>query len=46
MTLTAASDWLQRRLTEMPDTPAPVLAFLAEHGRTRKVRAAAARRVG
>ncbi|GAB7108676.1 hypothetical protein JCM4814A_69900 [Streptomyces phaeofaciens JCM 4814] len=41
--LSTASDWLQRRLTERPDTPAPVLAWLAEHGRTRKVRAAARR---
>ncbi|MEU3616009.1 hypothetical protein ABZ725_27285 [Streptomyces sp. NPDC006872] len=42
-TLSAASDWLQRRLTETPGVPAPVLAFLAEHGRTKRVRAAARR---
>ncbi|MFF1544685.1 alpha/beta fold hydrolase [Streptomyces sp. NPDC058291] len=42
--LTAASDWLQRRLVEAPDTSPHVLAFLAEHGRTKKVRTAAARR--
>ncbi|MGW2044224.1 hypothetical protein ACWCPF_03435 [Streptomyces sp. NPDC001858] len=41
--LSAASDWLQRRLTETPGVPAPVLAFLAEHGRTKRVRAAARR---
>ncbi|MGW0944324.1 hypothetical protein ACWD4O_17490 [Streptomyces sp. NPDC002623] len=43
-TVSAASDWLQRRLTETPGVPAPVLAFLAEHGRTKRVRAAARRR--
>ncbi|GGR40543.1 hypothetical protein [Streptomyces aurantiogriseus] len=42
--LASASDWLHRRLTETPDVPAPVLAFLAEHGRTRRIRTAAARR--
>ncbi|MFI7297015.1 alpha/beta fold hydrolase [Streptomyces sp. NPDC050121] len=40
--LAAASDWLQRRLTQTPGVPAPALAFLAEHGRTRRVRTAAA----
>ncbi|WP_327315351.1 alpha/beta fold hydrolase [Streptomyces sp. NBC_01235] len=40
--LATASDWLQRRLTETAGVPAPALAFLAEHGRTRRVRAAAA----
>ncbi|MDX3113493.1 hypothetical protein [Streptomyces scabiei] len=43
--LTTASDWLQRRLVEAPDTSPHALAFLAEHGRTKKVRATAARRV-
>ncbi|MFG2571122.1 hypothetical protein [Streptomyces sp. NPDC048481] len=42
--LTTASDWLQRRLVEAPDASPQALALLAEHGRTRKVRAAAARR--
>ncbi|WP_435878283.1 alpha/beta fold hydrolase [Streptomyces bobili] len=42
-TLSAASDWLQRRLTETPGIPAAVLTYLAEHGRTRRVRAAAGR---
>lgn len=36
--LTEASNWLQRKLTESPDTPTPALTLLAEHGRTRKVR--------
>ncbi|MGY4742624.1 alpha/beta fold hydrolase [Streptomyces sp. ATMOS53] len=40
--LLTASDWLQRRLAETPGVPAPALAFLAEHGRTRRVRTAAA----
>lgn len=44
--LSTASDWLQRRLTETPDVPVAVLAHLAEHGRTRRVRAAAGRRLG
>lgn len=42
--LATASDWLQRRLAGNPDAPAPVLAFLAEHGRTRKIRTTAAAR--
>lgn len=42
--LSTASDWLQRRLTETPGVSAAVLAYLAEHGRTRRVRAAAGRR--
>ncbi|MER6789323.1 hypothetical protein ABT330_32710 [Streptomyces sp. NPDC000658] len=44
ITLTTASDWLQRRLVEAPDASPQALAFLADHGRTKKVRAAAARR--
>ncbi|MGW7648557.1 alpha/beta fold hydrolase [Streptomyces bobili] len=42
-TLSTASDWLQRRLTETPGVPAAVMTYLAEHGRTRRVRAAAGR---
>lgn len=38
-----ASNWLQRRVVE-DSSNVPVLALLAEEGRTRKVRAAAARR--
>ncbi|MFM9496611.1 alpha/beta fold hydrolase [Streptomyces galilaeus] len=41
--LSTASAWLQRRLTETPGVPAAVLTYLAEHGRTRRVRAAAGR---
>ncbi|MFD5267677.1 alpha/beta fold hydrolase [Streptomyces sp. NPDC058335] len=41
--LSTGSDWLQRRLTKTPGVPAAVLAHLAEHGRTRRVRAAAGR---
>ncbi|MDX3571626.1 alpha/beta hydrolase [Streptomyces sp. ID05-47C] len=41
--LSTASDWLQRRLTETPGVPGAVLTYLAEHGRTRRVRAAAGR---
>ncbi|GGR67383.1 hypothetical protein GCM10010269_02690 [Streptomyces humidus] len=43
--LGTASDWLQRRLVEAVDASPQALAFLAEHGRTKKVRAAAANRV-
>ncbi|MEU4876884.1 hypothetical protein [Streptomyces sp. NPDC021608] len=43
--LGTASDWLQRRLVEAPDASPQALGFLAEHGRTKKVRAAAANRV-
>ncbi|MGW2617343.1 hypothetical protein [Streptomyces sp. NPDC001500] len=42
--LATASDWLQRRLVEAPDASPQALAFLADQGRTKKVRAAAARR--
>ncbi|MFF8971533.1 hypothetical protein [Streptomyces sp. NPDC014995] len=43
--LADASNWLHLKLTETPDIPTPALAFLAEHGRTRRIRNAAARRV-
>ncbi|MGW1326597.1 hypothetical protein ACWD64_29130 [Streptomyces antibioticus] len=41
--LSTASTWLQRRLAETPGTPTPLLTHLSEHGRTRRIRTAAAR---
>ncbi|MCX4762439.1 hypothetical protein OG562_15930 [Streptomyces sp. NBC_01275] len=41
-TLAEASDWLHRRLTETSNIPASAYEFLAEHGRTRRIRNAAA----
>lgn len=44
--LTAASDWCQRTATSTPAVASPrALAALADHGRTRRVRAAAADRL-
>lgn len=44
--LTTASDWCQRTVTSVEVAIAPeALALLAEHGRTRRVRNAAARRL-